>query len=151
MAADLIHRGLDVGTINSKTYDNHPYRRLELMRALLNTLELSPDGMVANWEMRDQTRIDLALLPGGQRGPHRHHPRDPRRAARGVFRRAAGWKNPRSRCARRTAGSTSARSPSEFGGGGHALAAGIRMKGPLEEAKALVLGAIRRRIETAGL
>jgi phosphoesterase RecJ-like protein len=40
---------------------------------------------------------------------------------------------------------------SEFGGGGHALAAGIRMKGPLEEAKALVLGAIRRRIEAAGL
>jgi phosphoesterase RecJ-like protein len=35
----------------------------------------------------------------------------------------------------------------EFGGGGHALAAGIRMKGPLAEAKARVLGAIRQRIE----
>ena len=35
----------------------------------------------------------------------------------------------------------------EFGGGGHALAAGIRMKGPLEDAKARVLTAIRQRVE----
>ncbi|HEX7261974.1 MAG TPA: DHH family phosphoesterase, partial [Luteolibacter sp.] len=68
LAADLINRGLDVGTINANTYDNHPYRRVELMRALLNTLELSPDGLVANWELRDQTRIDLALLPEDSEG-----------------------------------------------------------------------------------
>jgi phosphoesterase RecJ-like protein len=35
----------------------------------------------------------------------------------------------------------------EFGGGGHALAAGIRMKGPLEAAKSIVLTAIRKRVE----
>jgi phosphoesterase RecJ-like protein len=39
----------------------------------------------------------------------------------------------------------------EFGGGGHPLAAGIRMTGPLEEAKSLVLGAIYRRVEAAKL
>jgi phosphoesterase RecJ-like protein len=39
----------------------------------------------------------------------------------------------------------------EFGGGGHALAAGIRMSGPLDHAKTLVLGAIHRRIAAAGL
>jgi phosphoesterase RecJ-like protein len=35
----------------------------------------------------------------------------------------------------------------QFGGGGHALAAGLRMPGPLEEAKSRVLAAIRRRVE----
>jgi phosphoesterase RecJ-like protein len=35
----------------------------------------------------------------------------------------------------------------QFGGGGHALAAGIRMPGPIEEAKTRVLDAIRRRID----
>jgi phosphoesterase RecJ-like protein len=35
----------------------------------------------------------------------------------------------------------------EYGGGGHALAAGIRMKGPLENAKALVLQSLQRRVE----
>jgi phosphoesterase RecJ-like protein len=34
----------------------------------------------------------------------------------------------------------------EFGGGGHSLAAGIRMHVPLDEAKARVLAAIQRRI-----
>jgi phosphoesterase RecJ-like protein len=41
-----------------------------------------------------------------------------------------------------------------FGGGGHALAAGIRMPGPLQDAKALVLEAITQRVNkvtSAGL
>ena len=68
LGADLIRRGLDVGTINSLIYDNYPFRRLELMRALLNTLELSENGLVANWTMRDQLRIDLDLLPEDSEG-----------------------------------------------------------------------------------
>jgi len=51
MAADLISRGLNVGEINSLTYDNSPYRQVELMRALLNTLERSEDGKVAWWHL----------------------------------------------------------------------------------------------------
>ncbi|MES2660735.1 MAG: DHH family phosphoesterase [Verrucomicrobiota bacterium] len=150
MAADLIDHGLDVGKINSDTYDNHPYRRVELMRALLNTLELSADGLVANWEMRDQTRIDLALLPEDSEGLI-----DIIRAIRGVqlavfFEELEGGKirvSMRSKDKRLDV----CKIALEFGGGGHALAAGIRMKGPLEEAKAQVLAAIRRHIEAAGL
>ncbi len=150
MAADLIDQGLDVGTLNSQTYDNHPYRRVELMRALLNTLELSPDGLVANWELRDQTRLDLALLPEDSEGLI-----DIIRAIRGVqlavfFEELVDGKiriSMRSKDKRLDV----CQIAMEFGGGGHALAAGIRMKGPLEEAKSLVLEAIRRRIEAAGL
>ena len=68
MAADLIRRGVDVGTINSNTYDELPFRRLELLRALLGTLVRTPDGMVAHWELRDQTRLDLGLLPEDSEG-----------------------------------------------------------------------------------
>ncbi|MEO5713271.1 MAG: bifunctional oligoribonuclease/PAP phosphatase NrnA [Luteolibacter sp.] len=150
LAADLIRRGLDVGTINSQTYDNHPYRRVELMRALLNTLQRSDDGLVASWEMRDQLRVDLALTPDDSEGLI-----DIIRAIRGVqvavfFEELPDGKirvSMRSKDRRFNVCEIAA----EFGGGGHALAAGIRMKGPLEEAKALVLAAIRRRIEAAGL
>lgn len=150
MAADLIRRGLDVGTINSNTYDNHPYRRVELMRALLNTLELSPNGLVANWELRDQTRLDLALLPEDSEGLI-----DIIRAIRGVqlavfFEELPDGKirvSMRSKDRRLDVCQIAL----EFGGGGHALAAGIRMKGPLEDAKALVLTAIHRRIAAVGL
>jgi len=34
----------------------------------------------------------------------------------------------------------------EFGGGGHSLAAGIRMHAPLDDATARVLAAIQRRV-----
>lgn len=150
MAADLIRQGLDVGTINSQTYDNHPYRRVELMRALLNTLEVSPDGIVANWELRDQTRIDLALRPEDSEGLI-----DIIRAIRGVqlavfFEELEDGKirvSMRSKDRRIDVCQIAL----QFGGGGHALAAGIRMTGPIEEAKALVLGAIRRRIEEVGM
>ncbi len=146
LAADLIRRGLDVGTLNSQTYDNHPYRRVELMRALLNTLERSPDGLVANWEMRDQTRVELALTPDDSEGLI-----DIIRAIRGVqvavfFEELPDGKirvSMRSKDRRYNVCEIAM----EFGGGGHALAAGIRMSGPLETAKLQVLAAIRRRLD----
>lgn len=146
MAADLVRRGLDVGDINSKTYDDHPYRRLELMRALLNTLERSPDGWVAHWELRDQTRVDLALRPEDSEGLI-----DTIRSIRGVrlavfFEELPDGKvrvSMRSKDKRLDVCQIATR----FGGGGHALAAGIRMKGPWDEAKALVLSAIRGKVD----
>jgi phosphoesterase RecJ-like protein len=148
MAADLVRRGLDVGTINSKTYDEHPYRRLELMRALLNTLERSPDGVVAHWELREKTRLDLALRPEDSEGLI-----DVIRAIRGV-RLAAFFEELPDGKVRVSMRSKDreldvCKIASAFGGGGHALAAGIRMKGPLEAAKQQVLAAIHRRIEEA--
>lgn len=146
MAADLIRRGLDVGSINSKTYDEHPYRRLELMRALLNTLERSDDGVLAHWELRDKVRLDLQLRPEDSEGLIDHI-----RAIRGVqlavfFEELPDGKirvSMRSKDKRLDV----CKIALEFGGGGHALAAGIRMKGPMEDAKARVLAAIRRRID----
>ncbi|MCU0779439.1 MAG: bifunctional oligoribonuclease/PAP phosphatase NrnA [Akkermansiaceae bacterium] len=146
MAADLVRRGLDVGTINSLTYDENPYRRLELMRALLNTLERSPDGIVAHWELREETRLDLALRPEDSEGLI-----DVIRAIRGV-RLAVFFEELPDGKVRVSMRSKDreldvCKIASAFGGGGHALAAGIRMKGPLDEAKALVLTAIRERVE----
>jgi phosphoesterase RecJ-like protein len=150
MAADLIHRGLDVGTINSLIYDNYPFRRVELMRELLNTLQISADGLLAHWELRDQTRIDLALLPEDSEGLI-----DIIRAIRGVqlavfFEELIDGKI-RISMRSKTRKLDVCQIAMEFGGGGHALAAGIRMAGPLEDAKAQVLDAIHRRIQAADL
>jgi phosphoesterase RecJ-like protein len=148
MAADLIRRGLDVGTINSSTYDNHPYRRVELMRALLNTLERSAGGLVAHWEMTDATRRELELLPEDSEGLI-----DIIRAIRGVKVAVFFEELPDSKIR------VSMRSKDhsvnvceiamQFGGGGHALAAGIRMAGPMDEAKGKVLAAISERTSAA--
>lgn len=143
MAADLLDRGLAVGDINAKTYDSHPYRRIELMRALLNTLELTCDGKLAYWEMIDQLRIDLALKPEDSEGLI-----DMIRAIRGVqvavfFEELPGGKV-------RVSMRSKDRSvnvcdiAAQFGGGGHALAAGIRMAGPITAAKEQVIAAIAK-------
>jgi len=145
MAADLIRRGLEVGTLNSKTYDEQPYRKLELMRALLGTLERTPDGLVAHWELRNRMRTDLALRPEDSEGLI-----DVIRAIRGVqvavfFEELADGMvriSMRSKDRRLDVCKIAAM----FGGGGHALASGIRMQGPLDLAKSRVLAAIRGRV-----
>ncbi len=148
MAADLIRRGLDVGAINSKTYDEQPYRRLELMRALLSNLERSEDGLVANWMMHDQVRVDFGLLPEDSEGLI-----DIIRGIRGVlvavFFEELPDKKVRVSMRSKDKSFDVCLVAQEFGGGGHSLAAGIRMSSPIEEAKAKVLAEIRRRLDEA--
>ena len=146
IAADLIDRGLDVGTLNSRTYDDHPYRRVELMRALLNTLVRSENGVLAHWELRDQTRLDLALRPEDSEGLI-----DIIRAIRGVQLAVFFEELPDGKIR------VSMRSQDKrldvceiarpFGGGGHTLAAGIRMTGPLEDARDRLLAAIQATVD----
>jgi len=150
MAADLIRRGLDVGTINSRTYDEQPYRRLELMRSLLNTLERSDDGLVADWTMRDEVRHKLDLKPEDSEGLI-----DIIRGIRGVLVAVFFEELPDQRV-RVSMRSKDARFDvcqvaQEFGGGGHALAAGIRMAGPIEEARAKVLESIHSKLVATGI
>jgi phosphoesterase RecJ-like protein len=145
LAADLLDRGLAVGDINAKIYDSHPYRRIELMRALLNTLQLSADGRVAHWDMLDATRISLGLKPEDSEGLI-----DLIRAIRGVQVAVFFEELPDGKI--RVSMRSKDRSTNVceiatlFGGGGHALAAGIRMAGPLEAAKDKVLAAIATAI-----
>lgn len=150
LAADMIRRGLNVGEINAKTYDEQPYRRLELMRALLLTLERSADGLVANWTMHDQVRSDLELRPEDSEGLI-----DIIRGIRGVLVAVFFEELPDGKVR------VSMRSKDrrfdvcqialQFGGGGHALAAGIRMPGPIEDAKGKVLDAIQSRLRKTGI
>jgi phosphoesterase RecJ-like protein len=145
MAADLIRRGLEVGEINSRTYDDHPFRRVELMRTLLNTLQLSSSGKVASWHLKDQTRLDLDLRPEDSEGLI-----DIIRAIRGV--RVAVFfeelPDGKIRVSMRSKDKDVdvCRIAMQFGGGGHSLAAGIRMAGPIEEARDKVLAAVEQAI-----
>ena len=145
MCADLIRRGLDVGKINADTYDSNPFRKLELMRALLNTLEISDDGKLAHWELRDEVRIGLDLQPDDSEGLI-----DLIRGVKGVrvaafFEELEGGKI-RVSMRSKHKGVNVCDVATRFGGGGHALAAGIRMAGPLVDAKARVLAALEEAL-----
>jgi bifunctional oligoribonuclease and PAP phosphatase NrnA len=141
LGADLIHRGLNVGKINSDTYDNHPFRRLELMRELLNTLEISAQGQIASWNLLDATRVKLELQPDDSEGLI-----DLIRAVRGVlvavfFEELQDGQIRVSMRSKHKAVNV-CDVATQFGGGGHAMAAGIRMDGSLDEVKTKLIGAL---------
>lgn len=150
MAADLVGRGLNVGEINQLIYDNQPYRRVELMRALLNTLDRSHDGLLVWWDLPMATKNELELVDDDSEGLI-----DFIRSVQGVvvavfFEDLDGGKvrvSMRSKDARVNASEICG----VFGGGGHALAAGIRMPGPLEDAREKVLAVIRESVKRAGI
>ena len=150
MAADLVGRGLNVGKINQLIYDNQPYRRVELMRALLNTLDRSDDGLIVWWDLPMATKNELELMDDDSEGLI-----DFIRSVHGVvvavfFEDLDGGKvrvSMRSKDARVNASEICG----VFGGGGHALAAGIRMPGPLEDAREKVLAVIRESVKRAGI
>jgi len=148
MAADLVSRGLNVGEINQLTYDNQPFRKVELMRALLNALERSDDGRVAWWHLTNETKEEHQLIADDTEGMI-----DIIRAIQGVviavffeeldegkIRVSMRSKDKRINCSELCG---------IFGGGGHALAAGIRMTGPLEVARSKVLAKIREAIDSS--
>lgn len=150
MAADLVGRGLDVGEINQLTYDNQPYRKVELMRSLLNSLDRSQDGRLVWWDLRMPTKEELGLIDDDTEGMI-----DFIRSVRGVV-VAVFFEDLEEGKVRVSMRSKDRRvNASEicgvFGGGGHALAAGIRMSGPLEDAREKVLGEVRKALNEAGI
>jgi len=145
MAADLVRRGLKVGEINAATYDSHPYRRVELTRRLLNTLVMADDGKMADWQLDYSVKEELGLKADDSEGLI-----DMIRAVEGVviavFFEELKDSNIRVSMRSKSLDVNVCDVAKEFGGGGHALAAGIRMAGPMGEAREKVLAALRARI-----
>ncbi len=150
MAADLMRRGLNVGEINAQTYDNQPFRRVELMRSLLNTLECTDGQKVIYWSLPYAEQEKMGLVPDDSEGMI-----DFIRSVHGVvvalfFEELEDGKI---RVSMRSKDRVVDASEvcQNFGGGGHALAAGIRMDGPIDEAREKVLAVVRAKIASAGL
>ena len=138
IAAQLVCTGIDVGRLNQQLYENYPRRRIELLRELLRTMRFESDGRVASFGLSLKTAAALQVLPEDNEGLIDHL-----RAIRGVivavfFEELSDGKV-----------RVSMRSKTEaidvcvicqkFGGGGHTLAAGARVRGTLAEVEQRVL------------
>jgi phosphoesterase RecJ-like protein len=138
IAAQLVCTGINVGRLNQQLYENYPRRRIELLRELLHTTRFESDGRVASFGLSLKTAAALQALPEDNEGLIDHL-----RAIRGVivavfFEELSDGKV-----------RVSMRSKTEaidvcvicqkFGGGGHTLAAGARVRGTLAEVEQKVL------------
>lgn len=141
IAAGLIRIGVDVGRVSQLLYENYPRRRIELLRELLGTMRFEGNGRVASFSLSLEMAKRLGVLPEDNEGLIDHL-----RAIRGVIVAVFFEELPDGKVR------VSMRSKSEkadvcaicmkFGGGGHTLAAGARVRGTLAEVEQKVLEAI---------
>ena len=146
IAADLVRRGVDVGRISRSTYENYPRRRIELLREVLRTMRFDADGRVASFSLDLKTATQLGVIPEDNEGLIDHI-----RAIRGVI-VAVFFEELNDGKVR-----VSMRSKDEaidvcevcrkFGGGGHVLAAGARVRGTLREVEKRVLREVCDKVE----
>jgi phosphoesterase RecJ-like protein len=141
IAADLIRAGVNVGALSQQMYESYPRRRLELLRALLNVLRLSSNDRVASFALTAETANRLGVQPEDNEGLIDHI-----RAIEGVTVAAFFEELPEDRIRVSLRSKSPKISVSKvcglFGGGGHTLAAGARIRGSLAEVQEKVLHAI---------
>jgi phosphoesterase RecJ-like protein len=132
IAADLIRAGVNVGRLSQLLYENYPRRRVELLRLLLGTMQFGCDDKLAWFSLSQEMARSVGALPEDNEGLIDHL-----RAIRGVvvaifFEELAGGKVRVSMRSKNEAVDVCAICQS-FGGGGHTLAAGARVRGTLTE------------------
>jgi bifunctional oligoribonuclease and PAP phosphatase NrnA len=150
IAADLIKAGVNVGELSKKMYESYPRTRLELMRALFESLRFSSHDRVASFSLAAATARRIGAKPEDNEGLIDHI-----RAVEGVVVAAFFEELPEGKI-RISLRSKDARVDvckvcAQFGGGGHVLAAGARIPGTLAEVEDRVLAAIGREVDAAGL
>jgi len=144
-ASALIAAGVKVGELSQQMYDSQPRRRLDLLRHALNEAKFSCDGHLASFTLSQEKVAELGVLPEDNEGIIDHL-----RSVEGVvaavfFEELDGGKvrvSARSKDPRVNVQEVC----SQFGGGGHAMAAGARMQGSLGEVEEKFLEAVCHEI-----
>lgn len=141
IGAELVHCGVNVGRVSQLLYENYPRRRVELLRALLGTMRFSANGQIASFSLSLTVARDLGVQPEDNEGLIDHL-----RAIRGVvvavfFEELLEGKVRVSMRSKSEAVDVAAIAQ-RFGGGGHVLAAGARVRGTLKEVEERLLQAI---------
>ncbi len=144
-AGELLAAGVDVADVNRRVYQEVPYTALLMQREVLNNMVVECGGMLSHYSMPAGRKAELGVGLEDTKDLV-----DVVRVLQGVkvavifedlddgrVRMSLRSKDPSISVAAIAA---------QFGGGGHAMAAGIRMRGPLEECREQVLNAIRKEL-----
>ncbi|MES2707669.1 MAG: bifunctional oligoribonuclease/PAP phosphatase NrnA [Verrucomicrobiota bacterium] len=143
IGAALIRAGVKVYDLARETYESFPLRRVELLRGLLNGMQITHNGRVASWGLTRELADSVGMKPEDAEGLIDHL-----RSIQGVIVAAAFEELPgdgdkirlslRSKDPSVDVGRVCAR----FGGGGHPMAAGARLAGPLSDAQSRIFQAL---------
>jgi phosphoesterase RecJ-like protein len=133
VAASLMRAGVDVGGISQSLYEAYPLRRIHVLRELLQEMQVTCDGRIASWKLKRSVIEEFGVEPSDTEGLI-----DVIRSIDTVIVAVffEELKDGRIRVSARskTPDADVGAICSKFGGGGHRLAAGTRMSGPIDEA-----------------
>jgi bifunctional oligoribonuclease and PAP phosphatase NrnA len=149
VAAEMVAAGVDPAGLAADTYHRRPLRKVRLLQHLLDNLELQDQGRVASTTLDLATKHRLGLLPDDSEELINEIRAidsvvvavffEELPGAEGKIRVSSRSKDPAvSVC----------RVCQRFGGGGHPLAAGARMPGPLASARNTFLQAVHEEIQS---
>jgi phosphoesterase RecJ-like protein len=134
IAADLLARGVSPGAVAERVYDVRPLASLRLLAEALATLQLTPDGRVA-WLQMDEGMLNRHHVDASETEGLVNYARAVAGVRIGILFRGVGPSGTRVSWRSRP-GYDVSRIAAQFGGGGHANAAGCDMAQPLEAAVA---------------
>ena len=144
-ASHLISCGVDVPGLSRAMYDSQPRRRFNLLRHALNTAEFHCGDRIASFSLPLETVRELQVVPEDNEGIIDHL-----RSVEGVEAAVFFEELPEGK----VRVSSRSKFPSIdvckvckiFGGGGHPMAAGARINGPLQKVKHDFLQALANEI-----
>lgn len=145
IAAEMIRAGLDTARLAQLLYQTYPARRLQLLRSMLNEMHIRAEGRIASWQFTKALMDEVQVQSGDTEGLI-----DTLRMIDSVVSAVIFEELPDGKIR------VSARSKDQrldvsavcgqFGGGGHRLAAGARMKGPIEAASETFLTVLENEV-----
>lgn len=145
VAAELIRCGVDFATLSRELYGSYPRRRLELLKSLLHTLRISDDERVASFALDLATARQLGVGPEDNEGLIDYIRAVDTTVVAIFFEELDGGLVRVSMRSKTPAADVSAIC-GRFGGGGHVMAAGARVRGTLTEVEERVLLAVDKAI-----
>lgn len=144
IAAELVDKGVEPSRAHQQLYQNFSPQRFRLMAAMLNTLQLHFDGRFASQH--------IALTDFERTGAFQKDTENLIDECRRIQTVEAAalfveMDDGRIRCSLRSKGGIDvSKIAQKFGGGGHRMAAGTYLPGPLKNAKQLMIEEIRKRM-----
>jgi phosphoesterase RecJ-like protein len=141
VGAELIRRGVNVAALSRSLYESQPRRRLELLKLALVNSRFDCDDQVASFSLTLQDVAKLGVIPEDNEGIIDHL-----RSVEGV-KVAAFFEELPGAMVRLSLRSKDASFDAcalcmKFGGGGHTMASGARIKGDFNQVQEMVLNAI---------
>jgi phosphoesterase RecJ-like protein len=144
-SADLIRAGAEAGKIANHVYEQRPESAVRLLGEALETLELREDGRVACLHVTQEMLAATGALPEETEG-FAAYARSIAGVQVGIFLRET--EDGSVKVSFRSMGGVPIDGvANQFGGGGHPVAAGARVPGPLQTAKERILRAVGEHLQ----